>query len=75
VTPEEVVSRVLGVAVGDISDETSNQNLAAWDSLAHMNLILEVEATYGVSLSTEDAMGMTDVAAIKRVLRERGVGW
>lgn len=74
-TPEEVVSRVLGVAVGDISDETSNQNLAAWDSLAHMNLILEVEATYGVSLSTEDAMGMTDVAAIKRVLRERGVGW
>jgi len=75
VTPEEVVSRVLGVAVGDVSDETSNENLAAWDSLAHMNLILEVEATYGVSLSTDDAMGMTDVGAIKRVLRDRGVGW
>ena len=74
-TPEEVVSRVLGVAVGDVSDETSNENLAAWDSLAHMNLILEVEATYGVSLSTDDAMGMTDVGAIKRVLRDRGVGW
>jgi acyl carrier protein len=73
--PELLVSRVFGVPPQSVDDATSNAVLPAWDSLAHVTLVLEIESTYGVSLSVEDALRMTSVGAIKRVLGERGVRW
>ena len=73
--PEDVVSRVFGVERRRVDDATSNTTLAEWDSLGHMTLVTELETTYGISLSAEDALAMTDVAAIKRILRHRGARW
>lgn len=73
--PEDVLCQVFGVSRAAVGDTTSNRSLGEWDSLGHMNLILELEARYGLSLSPEDAMEMTDVATIKRVLRQRGASW
>lgn len=74
-TPEDVVSRVFGVDRHRIHDATSNTTLAEWDSLGHVNLILELEAVYDVSLSPDDALRMTNVALIKNLLQSRGVSW
>jgi len=73
--PEEVVANVLGLSPDEIKDDTSNESTAEWDSLAHMNLVLELEAIYGVALSPDEALEMTDVAAVKRLLAERGATW
>jgi len=75
VKPEEVLAKVFGVPARELTDTTSNRNLAAWDSLAHMTLIVELESTYGLSLSADDALKMNDLGTIKRVLRERGAAW
>jgi acyl carrier protein len=75
VKPEDVLAKVFGVQSSEIDDRTSNRTLAAWDSLGHMTLIVELEATYAVSLSAEEALKMNDVATIKRLLRERGATW
>ena len=74
-TPEDVVSTVLGLEQRRVTDATSNKNAPEWDSLAHMTLVVELEATYGIVLSAEDALAMTDVGAIKRVLASRGATW
>ena len=71
--PELLVSRVLGVPAQQLSDSTSNAQLGTWDSLAHITLVLEIESTYGVSVSVEEALGMTSVGAIKQLLAQRGV--
>ncbi|HEX8694368.1 MAG TPA: acyl carrier protein [Longimicrobium sp.] len=73
--PELLVSRVFGVEPARVSDETSNADTPGWDSLAHINLVLALESTYGVSLSVEEALEATSVGAIKRVLARRGVTW
>ena len=73
--PETVVSKVFNVSERDLDDAWSNRTLAAWDSLGHVTLVLEVEATYGVSLSAADTLEVTDLASLKRVLRRRGVAW
>lgn len=73
--PEEIVASALGVSPSRIDHDTSNQSLPEWDSLGHMTLVIELEATYNVSISPEEALGMTSVAAIKRLLTERGVRW
>jgi acyl carrier protein len=71
--PESVVARVFGVARSSVNDSTSNTVVGAWDSLNHVTLILELEAAYGISLSAEEALTMTDVGRIKQVLRSHGV--
>jgi acyl carrier protein len=74
-TPEDVVSRVFNVSRDRVSDATSNAEVADWDSLGHMTLIVELESVFGVSVSAEDALAMTDVASIKRILSHRGARW
>lgn len=73
--PELVVSRVFGVEPARVRDDTSNATLAGWDSLAHINLVLALEAAYGLTLSVDEALEATSVGAIKRVLARRGVAW
>ena len=69
------MARVFGLPRSAVSESTSNATVEAWDSLTHVTLILELEETYGIGLSAEDALAMTDVGAIKRVLRTHGVDW
>jgi acyl carrier protein len=73
--PESVVARVFGLARPLVTDATSNATVEAWDSLSHVTLILALEAEYGVSFSAEDALTMTNVGAIKRVLQTYGASW
>jgi acyl carrier protein len=73
--PEEVIAKVFGVSLTEVSDDTSNKTVGSWDSLAHIILITELEATYGVSLSPGEIFNMTNVAAIKQVLNTHGVTW
>ena len=74
-TPEQILSQVCGVPADGISDATSNSNLPEWDSLAHVILVMELEKAYGVKLSVEDALALTDMRSIKHYLNERGVSW
>ena len=73
--PEAVIARVFGVSQDRINDQTSNETLPEWDSLGHITLVIELEAEYGVSLSPEETLSLTNVAAIKRLLEERGMSW
>ena len=74
-TPERLVAQVFSVNEGDIGEDTSNQNLPAWDSMGHVTLIMELESSFDVSLSIDEALAMTSVGEIKKVLERRGVRW
>jgi acyl carrier protein len=68
----KLVSQVLGVEPGSLSEEASPANIPAWDSMNHLNLVMALEGEYGVSLSPEDALAMRDLAAVRRILAQRG---
>jgi len=72
-TPEQVLARVFDVDAADLRDATCNLDVADWDSLGHMTLVVELEAVYQVLFSPAEALRMTSVGGIKQVLRERGV--
>lgn len=74
-SPENVIAQAFGVDPSQIGDATSSENVDGWDSLGQITLIIELESAYGVSFSPEEAMTMTSVAAIKRVLGAHGAAW
>lgn len=43
----------------DIDATVSQQNCPQWDSLAHLNLAIELETRFGLSLEPEEIAGIT----------------
>jgi acyl carrier protein len=70
---EAVVARVFNLDPALVTDESSRDTIEEWDSMGNMSLVLGLEEEFKVSLSIADAMDMTSVQQIKKVLREYGV--
>lgn len=68
-----IVSDVFGVPKEAVNDDSNPDTIPTWDSLSHINLILSLEAEFGISLSPEDTMEMLSVGLIRIILAERGV--
>lgn len=56
----------------EVKADASPDNLEAWDSYAHIELILEVEASFGISISTSDAVELTSFKKIEDYLASHG---
>lgn len=69
----QLMADVFGVPVETISEESSPDTIATWDSLSHLNLAIALEKEFGVSLTPEDVMDMGSVRLILLILRERAV--
>ena len=70
---EQVVARVFNLDAAEVTEQSSKETIEEWDSMANMTLVMELEDAYKVSLSIADAMEMTSVLHIKRILRDYGV--
>jgi acyl carrier protein len=69
---QSIVATTLKVPPDKITRETSDNDLAAWDSLAHVNLMMTLEQTFNLSLEVEDFGRLTSVAAMLKYLKEKG---
>ena len=69
----EVFSEGLQVDAATLSDETSPQNTTQWDSLAAMTLVMLLEDSFDVRLSTREIMKMNSIGAARSVLQSKGV--
>ena len=66
-----VLAEALQVPLQEIDDDASIDTVAGWDSLAHMRVVLEVEAALGHELDPEAVLAITRVENIARIL-DRG---
>jgi acyl carrier protein len=48
-----------------LRDEMSFDDIPGWDSLGHMNLVVELESRFGFSLSMEDVAMIDSVGAVR----------
>lgn len=70
---EGVIAEVLQVPAAGITDDLAMQDLEAWDSLKHMELIVALETAFDVQLTFDEIVAMQSVGEIKRVLAGRSV--
>lgn len=61
----------MGIEKKSVVAETSSENTAAWDSVGHLNLILDVEETFGVHFSSEEIPLLTSVGRLQEALSAR----
>lgn len=69
----EVLSETFDISPAEIQLDTGPEEIARWDSLGNLRLIVAVETAFGCSLDVNDIMEMTSVGAILRVLEGKAV--
>lgn len=68
-----ILSGVLNIPVNIISEDSSADTIATWDSISHVNLILALESQYGIQLDPAEAMDIQSVRLIRMTLVELGI--
>ena len=56
-----------------LDTDCSQTNCKKWDSMNHLNLIVELEIEFGVSFEPEEIARMVDFAAVVEILKAKGV--
>jgi acyl carrier protein len=69
----QVFALVLKVPAERLSDETSPDDTPSWDSLAAMELVSQIEAVFGIELSTREIMKMRSLGLARALLRGKGI--
>jgi acyl carrier protein len=69
----EILAQTLKVPPSSISPTTSAASLPAWDSLAHVNLMMSLEQTFDLQLDVDDFPKLNSVPAILEYLKSHGV--
>ena len=65
---QRILELMKSVFKTDNLDETcSQQNCEQWDSMNHLNLIVELEMVYGVSFETEEIAQMRSFDDVVRI--------
>jgi acyl carrier protein len=66
-----VMAKVLQIAPQDISPDVSRENLVAWDSLKHMNLMLALEDEFSIEFSDQEIAGLNSLRLLVSALRTK----
>lgn len=67
---KEIMSSVFEVQIDEITEETQMQDVNSWDSLMHMEMILEIETEFGLKLSPDDITKMTSFKDILNIIQK-----
>jgi acyl carrier protein len=66
---EEVIATAFRISPSAVTDGLAFNAIPEWDSLAHVDLMLTLEATYGVSIDEDRMVELTSVRAIREFLQ------
>ncbi|HTX55569.1 MAG TPA: acyl carrier protein [Candidatus Acidoferrales bacterium] len=68
-----VIASAMGAPEAAIEDDSTNETVAEWDSLAEVQIAIGIERHYRIELSDADDLRMISVREIRAVLAERGI--
>jgi acyl carrier protein len=58
----------------ELNDAMSFGDVPGWDSLGHMNLVVELESRLGITLGMEDVAMIDSVGAVRKVVARQQNG-
>ena len=70
---QPAIAATLKVPAAKITETTRAEDLATWDSLGHVNLMMTLEQTFDIFLDVEDFPKLNSVPAILEYLGKQGI--
>jgi len=63
-----LIAEILGISVGEITDNLSPENNGSWDSLNHMNIITAVEREFEIAMTMNDIQGIINFFELRTTI-------
>jgi acyl carrier protein len=64
-----IIEAIFGATVAQEILEKSTRGHPAWDSIAHLNLVMAIEQEFGVRFTPEEAGMTTTLDALREILQ------
>lgn len=68
---EKIKSIMSEVFECEISDKASQSTIEKWDSLRHLNLMIELEMAFDAEFEPEEISEMKNIEAIEKIIRAK----
>lgn len=69
----QALADVLKVNIASLTEASSPDTIPGWDSLAVINLVVELEMVFEVQFDILDIADFRNVSIIKSILMEKGI--
>ena len=69
----KIVSKVFGVDVSKINDDTNPENLEEWDSFNFYVLLDEIENKFDVKLDLDETLEIKKIGDFKKIFEKHGI--
>ena len=70
---ENLFSNVLVESVDTMSEDTSPRTSKNWDSARHIELVLAIEAAYGIQFTMPEMTSLHSLGDVRRILETKGI--
>lgn len=70
-TMTAVFRRVFDDESFELADTTTAQDIPGWDSLTHINLIIEIEDEFGLKFTVDDIAGLKNVGEMVAMVERK----
>ncbi len=70
---QQAIAATLNVPADRITANTRDEDIAAWDSLGQVNLMMALEQTFDIYLDVEEFQKLNSVPAIVGYLESQGI--
>jgi acyl carrier protein len=69
----DILADTFGLDPVAITDDMGPDAIPEWDSVKHVQLVLALEAEYGIAIPVEEAMDLLSVGALRAFLATSGL--
>ncbi len=68
---EKVIRTVFGIEAENIDENWTSEDIPDWDSVGHLNLIMEVEKEFEIKVEIEEMFEIEKLGDIMKILKKR----
>lgn len=68
---EKIVREQFSITAEKIDENWTSDEIREWDSVNHLNLILEIEKEFEVKLEIEDMLTVEKIGDLSRILEKK----
>jgi len=68
---EKVIREVFNLESGTIEEDWTSDDIPDWDSVGHLNLIMEIEKTFNIKIEIEEMFEVEKLSDITRILKKK----
>jgi acyl carrier protein len=70
---EKILISVFPVLKKKIDPDWGPEEVEGWDSLAHLNLVMEINKEFGINLEFDEVMTIEKISDIYRILLDKKI--